>query len=90
MPEHFSVNLQHVAEQRLQQQNKTEILQDRPSVPAKGKQKYSEMLSSRQGLMDLYLYAMVVRTEAFEGCAVELLLVVRMGDADEKLCTFLH
>lgn len=75
MPEHFSVNLQHVAEQRLQQRNKT---------------KYSEMLSSRQGLMVLYLYAMVVRTEAFEGCAVELLLVVRMSDADEKLCTFLH
>ena len=75
MPEHFSVNLQHVAEQRLQQQNKTE---------------YSEMLSSRQGLMVLDLYAMVVRTEAFEGCSVELFAVVRVGDADEEFRPFLH
>ena len=29
------------------------------------------------------LHNMIMRTEAFEGCAVEFLLVVRMGDADQ-------
>jgi hypothetical protein len=33
---------------------------------------------------------MIVRTEALEGCSVEFFLVVRMGDADEKLSAFLH
>jgi hypothetical protein len=31
-----------------------------------------------------------MRTEALEGGAVKLFAVVRVGDADEKLCTFLH
>ena len=33
---------------------------------------------------------MIMRAEAFEGCAVELFAVIRMGDADEKLGAFLH
>lgn len=31
-----------------------------------------------------------MRTEAFEGCSVELFAVVRMSYADEKLGAFLH
>jgi len=36
------------------------------------------------------LYCVVVAAEAFEGCAVKSLAMVRMGDADEKLCALLH
>ena len=32
----------------------------------------------------------VVRTETLESCSVELFLVVRVSDADEKLCSLLH
>lgn len=31
----------------------------------------------------------VVRTEALEGCTVEFLTVIRMGDADHELCALL-
>ena len=35
-------------------------------------------------------YIDVVSAEAFKGCAVEFLAVVRMGDADEEFRPFLH
>ena len=38
----------------------------------------------------LELDSRVVWTKALEGRLVECLLVVRMGDADERLCTLLH
>ena len=34
--------------------------------------------------------AKIVRTKAIECCSVEGFLVVRVGDADECLCTLLH
>lgn len=41
--------------------------------------------------MDLSdLYAVVVRTESFEGRSVEFFLVIRMSDADEQFRTLLH
>ena len=38
----------------------------------------------------LDVHDMIVRAEAFEGGAVELFAVVRVGDADEEFRPFLH
>ena len=38
----------------------------------------------------LDVHNMIVRAEAFEGCAIELFAVVRVGDADEEFRPFLH
>ena len=41
-------------------------------------------------VFDLDFHTVVVRAETFEGCTVELFLMVRMGDADEEFRTLLH
>ena len=38
----------------------------------------------------LDVHDVIVRTEAFEGCSVELFAVVWVGDADEEFRPFLH
>ena len=40
--------------------------------------------------LSLDLHDVVVWTETFKGCTVELFAVIRMSDADEELRTFLH